>query len=89
MKTNVSLLIPLSALALIVLSMPPSQGQVTKQERPNAAGTWKWSVTTQDAQSIESSVALKQEGEKLTGVTRARGEATSRQVIKETTCRSR
>ncbi len=30
-------------------------------------GTWKWTFTTQNGQEIESSVTLKQEGDKLTG----------------------
>jgi hypothetical protein len=38
------------------------------QDKSNPTGTWKWSFTTQNGQTIESSVKLKLEGDKLTGV---------------------
>jgi hypothetical protein len=41
---------------------------VSAAEKPNAAGTWKWSYTNQDGQTRETTLKLKQEGEKLTGV---------------------
>src|SRR4051812_11334791 len=34
----------------------------------NLAGTWKSSFTTQDGQTIESTLKLRQEGDKLSGV---------------------
>src|SRR4051812_33287082 len=33
----------------------------------DATGTWKWSFTTQDGQTRETTLKLKQDGEKLTG----------------------
>ena len=33
----------------------------------NPTGTWKWTLATQSGQTIESSLKLKQEGDKLTG----------------------
>lgn len=33
----------------------------------DASGTWKWTVTTQNGDTIQSSAKLKQEGNKLTG----------------------
>jgi hypothetical protein len=39
----------------------------------DAAGTWKWSVTTQSGQTIESTLKLKVEGDKLTGTLTGRG----------------
>lgn len=36
--------------------------------KADATGLWKWTITTQDGQSIEAKLRLKREGEKLTGV---------------------
>jgi hypothetical protein len=36
-------------------------------EKPGIAGTWKWSFTTQQGQTFESTVKLKLEGDRLTG----------------------
>lgn len=42
----------------------------------NATGNWKWSITTQNGDSFESTAKLKQEGEKVTGTINGRfGEA--------------
>jgi hypothetical protein len=42
----------------------------------SAAGNWKWSITTQNGDTFESTAKLKQEGEKLTGAVTGRfGEA--------------
>jgi hypothetical protein len=41
-------------------------------DKSNAAGTWKWTVTTPDGQAINASVVLKQDGEKLTGTYNSR-----------------
>jgi len=35
--------------------------------KADATGTWKWTVTTQNGQTFEPVLKLKQEGEKLTG----------------------
>ena len=42
----------------------------------NASGDWKWSITTQNGDTFESTAKLKQDGEKLTGTINGRfGEA--------------
>ena len=42
----------------------------------NASGDWKWSTTTQNGDTFESTAKLKQDGEKLTGTINGRfGEA--------------
>jgi hypothetical protein len=38
----------------------------------NATGTWKWSFTTQNGETRESTLKLKQDGEKLTGAVTGR-----------------
>ncbi len=48
-----------AAAALVVLSA------IARAADPS--GTWKWSFTTQNGEKRESSVTLKQEGDKLTG----------------------
>ena len=62
-----ALLLGLLAIGLIV----PASAEDAK---PNPTGTWKWSITTQDGQSIEATLKLKLDGDKLTGtVTRRDG----------------
>jgi hypothetical protein len=46
---------------------------VFAQSKSDPTGTWTWSVTTQNGQTIESTLKLKMEGEKLTGVYIGRG----------------
>jgi len=41
-------------------------------EKANATGTWKWSFTTQNGQTFETTLKLKQDGEKLTGTVTGR-----------------
>jgi hypothetical protein len=41
---------------------------VARAADKDANGTWKWTVTTQDGQTFEPTLKLKQDGEKLTGV---------------------
>jgi hypothetical protein len=36
-------------------------------DKPNATGTWKWSITTQGGDTIDFTLKLKQEGDKVTG----------------------
>jgi hypothetical protein len=36
-------------------------------EKPNPAGKWKWSVTTKDGQTRDTTLTLKLDGGKLTG----------------------
>ena len=66
MKTKLTLSISL-VMALIGFCVPQLSAQTPKSERPNSAGTWKWSLATPDGQTINASVVLKQDGEKLTG----------------------
>lgn len=67
MKTEPRRCALICILALMGLSVPSLAAQTDKEERPNATGTWKWTVTTPDGQSINASVVLKQDGAKLTG----------------------
>ena len=47
-------------------------------DKPNPTGTWKWSMTGQDGQTINSTLKLKLDGDKLTGtVTRRDGTETA------------
>jgi hypothetical protein len=39
----------------------------------DATGTWKWSFAAQNGQTIESTLKLKQDGDKLTGTITGRG----------------
>jgi len=49
---------------------------LTARAAENASGDWKWSVTTQNGDTFESTAKLKQEGDKLTGTINGRfGEA--------------
>lgn len=58
--------------ALFSPTAPKLAAQSDKQDRPNASGTWKWVVSTPDGQMIQAMVALKQDGEKLTGTYNSR-----------------
>ena len=55
-----ALLLSLLAIGLII---PASAADA----KANPTGTWKWSQTGQDGQSIESTLKLKLDGDKLTG----------------------
>jgi hypothetical protein len=49
---------------------------LTARAAETASGDWKWSITTQNGDTFESTARLKQEGEKLTGTINGRfGEA--------------
>jgi hypothetical protein len=50
-------------LALVVAAGPIARGD----DKADATGTWKWSFTTQDGQTRETTLKLKQDGDKLTG----------------------
>lgn len=72
MKTKlIPSILPCAAI-LICFSAAAFAAEEVKRERPNAAGTWKWSVTTPDGQTFESSATLKQDAEKLTGTYKGR-----------------
>jgi hypothetical protein len=51
----------LCAILINLINLAPAQAA----ENPN--GNWKWSFTTQNGDAIESTLALKQDGEKLAG----------------------
>lgn len=55
--TGVALLLAFSALTSNLLAA----------DKPDPTGTWKWSFTTNDNQTRESTLKLKLEGDKLTG----------------------
>jgi hypothetical protein len=64
MKPRLNLWLRAAAFGLCVacLSTPLVAG-----EKPDATGSWKWSFTTQSGQTYETTLKLKQEGEKLSG----------------------
>ncbi len=45
-----------------------SREKAVASSSANAAGTWKWAITTADGESIDLSLKFKQEGDQLTGV---------------------
>lgn len=51
-------------LALVVAHGPIARGE---DKAADATGTWKWSFTTQNGQTRETTLKLKQDGDKLTG----------------------
>ena len=87
MKTNPSLLsrlpqlaltIRLTALLLSLLAIGLIVPASAADAKPNPTGTWKWSQTGQDGQTINSTLKLKLDGDKLTGtVTRRDGSETA------------
>jgi len=42
--------------------------EAKREKSVNATGTWQWSMTRQDGTTVERKIRLKQEGDKLTGV---------------------
>lgn len=56
---------------LSVVTLAVAVGWVSTPARAaakaDATGTWKWSFTTQNGQTFETTLKLKQDGEKLTG----------------------
>src|SRR6476646_4938678 len=56
-----------SCLAAFALSLAILNSSVFAADH-NLAGTWKATFTTQNGQTIESTLKLKQDGEKLSGV---------------------
>lgn len=56
----------ITSLAAICL-MAFLTASVHAEDKANATGTWTWSFTGQNGQTRETSLKLKQDGEKLTG----------------------
>lgn len=67
MKPTKTLSLPCVALTLLALASAVSAWAA------DPTGTWKWSFQTQNGQTIESSVKLKLEGDKLSGTFVGRG----------------
>lgn len=59
------------ALAALALAVGLTGGSARAQDKKDATGTWKYSVTFND-QTRETTMKLKQEGEKLTGTVTGR-----------------
>jgi len=53
---------------LVALAPAPARAD----DKANANGTWKWSFTTQNGQTFETTLKLKQDGDKLTGTVTGR-----------------
>ena len=64
----------LAVLALVAFAMPAfvRADDADKDSKAKVDGTWKWSFTTQDGQTRESTAKLKQEGDKVTGTVSGR-----------------
>ncbi|MBI3465364.1 MAG: hypothetical protein HY000_20250 [Planctomycetes bacterium] len=59
------------ALAVLALAVGIAGGSARAQDKKDATGTWKYSITFND-QTRETTMKLKQEGEKLTGTVTGR-----------------
>jgi len=66
------------ALAALALAVGLAGGSARAQDKKDATGTWKYSVTFNN-QTFESTMKLKQEGDKLTGTVSGRG-GTEREI---------
>src|SRR5438132_13774747 len=54
-------------LAVLALGVAVGLAAAADDKKADAAGTWKWTFTTQNGQTINAAVKLKQDGDKLTG----------------------
>jgi hypothetical protein len=64
MRTSHCFRLALATLTVAALLPGPARAQ---EKKANPTGTWKWSFTTQAGDTINASVKLKYEGDKLTG----------------------
>ncbi|MEW6161198.1 MAG: hypothetical protein AB1813_27525 [Verrucomicrobiota bacterium] len=60
-------------LSLVALALLASPAAAQEKKPADVAGTWKWTFTTQNGQTFDSTLKLKQDGEKITGVYVGRG----------------
>lgn len=67
MATPKGIFLLASAFLTFGFGMPLFTGAAEASKKADPTGTWKWSFQTQGGQTIEASVKLKAEGEKLTG----------------------
>ena len=69
----------LSVCALVVVLVAGNGWADDKSadSKSNATGTWKWTFATSNGDTIEGSIKLKQDGNKLTGDSTLRGNATA------------
>jgi hypothetical protein len=54
-------------LAVLALGLAVGLVAAADDKKADVTGTWKWTFTTQNAQTINAAVKLKQDGDKLTG----------------------
>jgi len=73
MKTPKSLSLQCAALALAALAPALGLYAAETSKDLDPTGTWKWTFETQSGQTIESTLKLKLEGDKLTGSLIGRG----------------
>jgi len=73
MKKRSMLWLQRAALTLVAVALTLSVRAAEKKEAVNPTGTWRWTIETQNGQTIESSLMLKLEGDKLTGTLTGRG----------------
>lgn len=76
MKSRLTIWIQLAVCALLAGWLTVSAVSAA-ESKADATGTWKWSFTTQDGQTFETTLNLKQDGDKLTGAVVGRDGAES------------
>lgn len=69
MKRNLYSVIKLTACLLVTLGFLAQ----AEDKKSDPTGTWKWSFTTQNGQTRETTLKLKLDGDKLTGSISGRG----------------
>ena len=71
MQRNLSVVVRSAVCLILALGFAAKAQEQAKKIDPT--GTWKWSITTPDGQTRESTLTLKLEGDKLTGTISGRG----------------
>lgn len=69
--------LPSLAVCLMLTFAATAIAQDKKVEKVDPSGTWKWSFTGQNGQTRETTLNLKLDGEKLTGMISGRGGETA------------
>lgn len=69
--------LPSLAVCLMLTFAAAAIAQDKKVEKVDPSGTWKWSFTGQNGQTRETTLNLKLDGEKLTGMISGRGGETA------------
>ena len=70
-------LTPITQLTFCLLIALGTGARAADDKKVDPSGTWKWSVTTPNGQTRETTLKLKLEGEKLSGTISGRGGETA------------